>query len=316
MPSRDSRTHGPEDLLTKVLIVLGALVTLVPGCPPAAALVAGVAIGLFLGNPWPGITPRLVKNGLALCVVGLGFGVDLGVVARVGVEGIAVTALGILVTLALGIGLGSLLGVDRVLTLLIAVGTAICGGSAIAAAAPALGAKDEQIGIAIGTVFLLNAVALVLFPPLGHALAMEPAMFGRWAALAIHDTSSVVGAASAYGGDALDIATTTKLARALWIAPLTLALSWREGRGGRASIPWFIPAFLGAAALVSLVPALAAPGHVASAVAKQALGAVLFLTGLGLSRRALAAVGPRPLVLGVALWAFVSVMGLLVVRAG
>ncbi|MES2642933.1 MAG: putative sulfate exporter family transporter [Myxococcota bacterium] len=302
--------------MAKVLVVLGVLAALVPGCPPAAALVAGVAIGLLLGNPWPAVTPRLVKNGLALCVVGLGFGVDLGVVARVGAEGIVVTAMGIVVTLAVGIGLGKLLGVDRVLTLLIAVGTAICGGSAIAAAAPALDAKDEHVGVAIGTVFLLNAAALVLFPFVGHALGMEPEMFGRWAALAIHDTSSVVGAASAYGGGALGIATTTKLARALWIAPLTLALSWREGRGGKAAIPWFIPAFLAAAALVTLIPALVEPGHVLSAVAKQALGAVLFLTGLGVSRKALATVGPRPLVLGVVLWAFVSVMGLLVVRAG
>jgi len=302
-------------MLSPVLVVVGALAALIPGVPPAAALVAGVAIGLVLGNPWPKHTPKLVKNGLALCVVGLGFGVDLGVVARVGSQGVVVTALGILVTLTLGVTLGRLLGVDRVLTLLISVGTAICGGSAIAAAAPALGAKDEHVGIAVGTVFLLNALALVVFPPLGHLLQLEPETFGRWAALAIHDTSSVVGAASAYGGGALAIATTTKLARALWIVPVTFVLSWREGKGGRPTVPWFIPAFLAAAALVTLAPALAAPGHSISAAAKQALGSVLFLTGLGVSRKALGAVGPRPLVLAVALWAFVSVLGLVVVRA-
>ncbi len=302
--------------MSKVLVVLGALVALVPGVSPAAALVVGVAIGLGLGNPWPKTTPGLVKQGLALCVVGLGFGVDLGVVARVGAEGIVVTAMGILVTLVVGTLLGRLLGVDRVLALLITVGTAICGGSAIAAAAPVVAAKDEQVGVAIGTVFLLNAAALVLFPPLGHALGMAPETFGRWAALAIHDTSSVVGAASAYGGGALAIATTTKLARALWIAPLTLALSWHEGRGGRASVPWFIPAFLAAAALVTVFPSLVGAGHVVSAVAKQALGAVLFLTGLGMSRTGLAAVGARPLVLGVVLWAFVSVLGWMVVGTG
>ncbi|MDP2315797.1 MAG: putative sulfate exporter family transporter [Pseudomonadota bacterium] len=302
--------------MSRVLVVLGVLVALVPGVPPAAALVAGIAIGLGPGNPWPKHTPKLVKQGLALCVVGLGFGVDLGVVARVGAEGIVVTALAIVLTLGVGIGLGRLLGVDRVLTVLIAVGTAICGGSAIAAAAPALDAKDEQVGVAIGTVFLLNAAALLVFPPVGHALGMDGPTFGRWAALAIHDTSSVVGAASAYGGGALAIATTTKLARALWIAPLTLALSWREGRGRKFVLPWFIPAFLAAAALVSLVPALIGPGHQVSTVAKQALGAVLFLTGLGVSRQGLATVGPRPLVLGVALWAFASAVGLLVIRAG
>jgi uncharacterized integral membrane protein (TIGR00698 family) len=302
-------------MLSQVLVVVGALAALIPGFPPAAALVAGVVIGLVLGNPWPKHTPKLVKTGLALCVVGLGFGVDLGVVARVGSQGVVVTALGILVTLTLGVTLGRLLGVDRVLTLLISVGTAICGGSAIAAAAPALGAKDEHVGIAVGTVFLLNALALVIFPPLGHALQLEPETFGRWAALAIHDTSSVVGAASAYGGDALAIATTTKLARALWIVPVTFVLSWREGKGGRPTVPWFIPAFLAAAALVTFVPALVGPGHAVSAGAKQALGSVLFLTGLGVSRTALAAVGPRPLVLAVALWAFVSVLGLVVVRS-
>lgn len=300
--------------MSRVLVVVGVLAALLPGFPPALALVAGVALGLTLGNPWPKTTPRLVKQGLAVCVVGLGFGVDLGVVARVGAEGVAVTLAGITLTLVAGSLLARALGVDRVLALLVSVGTAICGGSAIAAAAPVVNARDEDVGVAIGTVFLLNAVALVIFPPIGHFLGLEPATFGRWAALAIHDTSSVVGAASAYGGDALDIATTTKLARALWIAPLTLFLAWREGSGGKATLPWFIPGFLGAAALVWAVPALGDTGHLLAKAAKQALGAVLFLTGLGVSKAALARVGVRPLALGVILWALVSVVGLLVVR--
>ena len=300
--------------MNKVLVVLGVVAALVPGWPPALSLVLGVALGLTLGNPWPKHTPRWVKQGLGACVVGLGFGVDLGVVARVGLEGVGITLAGIAITLAVGSVLGRMLGVDRVLVLLVSVGTAICGGSAIAAAAPVLKAKDEDVGVAIGTVFLLNGAALVIFPPIGHALGLDAATFGRWAALAIHDTSSVVGAASAYGGDALAIATTTKLARALWIAPLTLFLAWREGGGGKATLPWFIPGFLAAAALMWAVPALVGPGHIVASVAKQALGGILFLTGLGVSRAALARVGVRPLALGVLLWAFVSVVGLLVVR--
>ncbi|MFN7147600.1 MAG: YeiH family protein [Myxococcota bacterium] len=300
--------------MSKVLVLLGVVAALLPGFPPALALVAGVALGLTLGNPWAKTTPRLVKQGLAVCVVGLGFGVDLGVVARVGAEGVAVTLAGITLTLAAGSVLARMLGVDRVLALLVSVGTAICGGSAIAAAAPVVNARDEDVGVAIGTVFLLNAAGLVLFPPIGQHLGLDPATFGRWAALAIHDTSSVVGAASAYGGDALAVATTTKLARALWIAPLTLFLAWREGGGGKATLPWFIPGFLAAAALVWLVPALGDAGDLVAKGAKQALGAVLFLTGLGVSKAALARVGVRPLALGVLLWAPVSVVGLLVVR--
>jgi len=293
----------------RALAAAGALLPLVPGYPPALALTSGVAVGLAWGNPWPAHTPRLVKQGLAVCVVGLGFGVDLGVVARVGVQGLGATAIGIVASLGVGVLLARVLRVERVLALLIASGTAICGGSAIAAVAPVLGARDEDIGVAVGVVFLLNAVALVVFPPLGHLLQMPPDEFGRWAALAIHDTSSVVGAAATYGGDALAVATPTKLARALWIVPLSAGLALVERRGRGAALPWFIPAFLLAAALAGFVPGAAAPGRLVAATARQVLGAVLFLTGLGITRATLRRVSLGPLGLAVLLWGFVAAVG-------
>jgi uncharacterized integral membrane protein (TIGR00698 family) len=213
--------------------------------------------------------------------------------------------------------------VERDAGLLISVGTAICGGSAIAAVAPVLHAKEHEISIALATVFLLNAVALVIFPPIGHAAGLGQEAFGLWSALAIHDTSSVVGAGLAYGPRALEVATTVKLARALWIVPLTLGIGWLVARRGKTSSnappvkkPWFIAGFLVMAALATFAPALQAPGHLVATIARRMLVLTLFLIGAGLSREALRSVGLRPFMQGLVLWLLVGSMGLAAVKLG
>jgi uncharacterized integral membrane protein (TIGR00698 family) len=230
---------------------------------------------------------------------------------------------GIVGTRAIGARLGRALGVRRNAAILVSVGTAICGGSAIAAAAPAIGADDDDTSVSLAIVFLLNAAALLVFPPVGRALGLSERSFGLWAALAIHDTSSVVGAAATYGREALVVATTTKLARALWIVPLTLAVGFlaaRDGgdgsRKGRARRPWFILGFLAAAAIATWVPVLAPAGRFVAEAARRSLVLTLFLLGLGLSRDAVARMGARPFAMGLALWVTVGTATLASIRSG
>ena len=303
--------------MTGLVIVLLGAATLLPFVPAAAALVAGVCLALTIGNPFPARTRLIVRELLPLAVVGLGGAMDLGAVLRVGARGIGYTIVSIVLTFAVGILLARLFAVARRTSLLITVGTAICGGSAIAAAAPVLGADDEEISVSLGTVFLLNSAALLIFPWIGHRLGLGESAFGLWAALAIHDTSSVVGAALQYGPAALAIATTVKLARALWIVPVTLGMGAASGhRAGGAKKPWFILGFLALAAATTFFPQLRAPGLWAAAVARRLLVLTLFLIGLGLSRRTLHAVGVRPLALGLALWAAAAVGVLAAIEAG
>lgn len=295
-----------------LLLPAAALLCCFPFMSTGLGLLLGLTLALTVGNPYLEKTRKLTPKLLALSVVGLGAGMDLRVVARVGAHGVLYTVAGISLALALGALLTRLLGVGLVVGTLISVGTAICGGSAIAAVVPVLRAKDHEASVALATVFLLNAVALFIFPPIGHALSLSDSQFGLWAALAIHDTSSVVGAAVAWGGQAVQIATTVKLARALWIVPLTLGIAWWHARRsgdvaqGKAKRPWFIAGFLLAAALVTYVPGLQHAGHAVAAVAKQALVVTLFLIGANLTRAALAAVGVRPLLLGVLLWVLMA----------
>lgn len=273
------------------------------------ALILGIVLALTVKNPWPAQTKKLQTWLLQGSVVALGAGMNLEVLLRVGASGIGYTVLGISVTFALTWVLMRVLGTERVTSLLIGTGTAICGGSAIAAAGPAIGAKNHEMSVSLGVVFLLNGLALVIFPPIGHAVGMTQAQFGLWSALAIHDTSSVVGASMQYGAEALALATTVKLARALWILPVTAVLARvvpHEGEGGKRSYPWFIVAFVAMAALVTFVPSLTEPGKQLAAFAKWTLVASLFFVGLGVSKEALRQVGARPLVLGVTLWVLVS----------
>jgi uncharacterized integral membrane protein (TIGR00698 family) len=291
---------------------------------PAVALALGAALALTVGNPHPGPTARAASLLLKTSVVGLGFGMSLDVMLRAGGLGILYTIVAVLGTLAAGLGLGRLLRVSGETSLLIASGTSICGGSAIAAVGSAIGARAESMSVALATVFVLNAVALYVFPAVGVLAGLSEAQFGVWAAVAIHDTSSVVGAAAIYGAAALAVATVLKLARALWILPLTLASAYvrRRGSGGRSgdgglrgSVPWFIVLFVLAVVARTLAPAHAIPAMTGLAMAAR-LGLVvtLFLIGAGLSRATLRRAGGRPLAQGVVLWVLVASVSLLAVR--
>ncbi len=305
------------------LLAVGGMLALAPFTPAAAALLGGAVLALTVGNPLQARTRAWTHRLLPLAVVGLGADMNLRAVAKAGLHGLGYTALSLAIVLALGWGLARWLKVERDAGLLISVGTAICGGSAIAAVAPVLRAKEHEISVALATVFLLNAAALVLFPPIGHAAGLSQDGFGLWAALAIHDTSSVVGAGLAYGPRALEVATTVKLARALWIVPLTLVIGWVVARRQPSAPdappvkkPWFIAGFLAMAALVTFVPGLHAPGHLVALAARRALVLTLFLIGAGLSREALRSVGARPFLQGLLLWVLVGSLGLGAVKLG
>ena len=287
------------------------------------ALIGGALLALTLGNPFPAQTKRASRPLLQASVILLGFSVDLGTVARAGLDGLVFSLVSILAVFALGAGLRRLLGVRPVTALLVSAGTAICGGSAIAAVATVLDAPDEDVSVAAGTVFLLNAVALLLFPPLGHLLGLSQTQFGMWAGIAVHDIASVVGAGTAYGPRALDVATAVKLARVLYLVPIVLLLAFLGRRGSRETggesrarppLPWFVAGFLAASAARSLSPFVAAQAPLVKSVAGAGFALSLALIGLGLSRTALRAVGPRPLILGVALWLFISLAALAAVR--
>jgi uncharacterized integral membrane protein (TIGR00698 family) len=308
---------------TATLLILGALLALAPFTPAAAALLGGAFLALTVGNPWLARTRAWTHRLLPLAVVGLGADMNLRAVAQAGLHGLGYTALSLALVLLLGWALARFLRVEGNSGLLISVGTAICGGSAIAAVAPVLRAKEHEISVALATVFLLNAAALLIFPPLGHAVGLGQEAFGLWSALAIHDTSSVVGAGLAFGPRALEVATTVKLARALWIVPLTLGIGWLVARRGEASPdappvkkPWFIGGFLLVAAVVTFVPALGAPGHLVGLAARRVLVLTLFLIGAGLSREALRSLGLRPFLLGLLLWLIVGALGLGAVKLG
>jgi uncharacterized integral membrane protein (TIGR00698 family) len=292
----------------RIAFPLIALATLWPFFSPGIALMIGIVLALSIGNPYPLTTARVITPLLQISVVGLGAGMNLIEVGHAGVHGFFYTVIGISLTLTVGLMLGRLLGTQRDTSLLVTVGTAICGGSAIAAVAPVIRAKSQDVSVALATVFFLNAVALIIFPPIGHHLGLGQMQFGIWSALAIHDTSSVVGAAMQYGARALEIATTIKLTRALWIVPVTLVIGsfWNRGGeevgAGKAKRPWFILGFVVAAALVTWMPSLKPAGHLVFVGAQRSLVVTLFLIGSGLSRSALMMVGKRPLIQGFILW--------------
>ncbi len=286
-----------------------------PLASPAVALLCGLAFGLRLPHPFPSAAGRWTTRLLQASVVGLGFGMNLGEVARAGRAGFLYTAIGIVLVISAGIALGRALSVGRTERFLIAIGTAICGGSAIAAVGPLVEAAPEQMAISLGTVFLLNAAALVLFPLLGAAAGLTQTQFGLWSALAIHDTSSVVGATLKYGPVALAVGTTVKLARALWIVPLSLAAAARRPAGARLRLPWFIPLFCGAAALNTLLPAGAPVYGLLKRLSIAGLSATLFLIGSAISRSSLRRVGLRPLLQGLLLWILVAATSFALIRA-
>jgi len=284
---------------------------LTPWASPPMALALGLALAQTVGNPFAIRTKALTSRLLQFSVVGLGFGMNAHAAVRAGREGLLFTVVSIFGTLLMGYLVGRGLGLGRRVTHLISCGTAICGGSAIAAIGPVLGADDEEVSVALGTVFVLNALALFAFPPIGHALHLSQHQFGLWCAIAIHDTSSVVGAAAAYGSQALEVATTVKLARALWIIPVAVgtALLFRR-RGVKVKPPYFILGFVGAMLVNTFVPAARPLGPPLVSLAKIGLTVTLFLIGAGLSARVVKAVGLRPYVLGLLLWTVISISSL------
>jgi len=287
---------------------------LTPWASPPIALALGLALALTLGHPFASRNSKATKLLLQASVVLLGFGMNLQKVVEAGRTGVVFTIVTIVGTLLLGFLLGRAMKISRTTSHLISSGTAICGGSAIAAVGPVVEASDEEMSVALGTVFILNSIALFVFPMIGHRLGLTQPQFGVWAAIAIHDTSSVVGAAAKYGAEALQIATTVKLTRALWIVPLTLATAFFfKRKSAKVTVPWFILWFVVASVIRTYVAAPAEVWSTLTMIARTGLTITLFLIGAGLSRKSIAAVGARPLLLGILLWIVISSVSLFAV---
>ncbi|MBE7219287.1 MAG: putative sulfate exporter family transporter [Caulobacteraceae bacterium] len=312
-PPHIAHQHKGRLLHPTSLFLLGLLLAGSGLVSPPVALLGGIGFGCTVEHPLRQEASSLSSLLLQLSVILLGFGIDLHQIIRVGRSGFLYTAISIATATLLGLLLGRLLRINGTASFLITMGTAICGGSAIAALAPVTQANEEEISVSMGTVFLLNSLALLLFPPIGWALHLSQSQFGLWAALAIHDTSSVVGAAARYGPSALSIGTTVKLARALWIIPVSLltalvvsrrrsASSTHSSQRAKVRVPWFILLFLLASVVSTSVPRLGAGYARLTHLGHLGLTATLFLIGTSLSRKTLRAVGVRPLVQGVALW--------------
>jgi uncharacterized integral membrane protein (TIGR00698 family) len=281
---------------------------------PPVALALGVAMALTVGQPFPDLTHRATKVLLQASIVGLGFGMNLGQVWKAGRTGFGFTVATIAGTLLLGWLLGKALRVDPQTSLLVSSGTAICGGSAIAAVGAVLDADRKAMSVSLGTVFILNACALFIFPGVGKHMGMTQQQFGMWSAIAIHDTSSVVGAASKYGDEALRVATTVKLTRALWIIPLSLGIAvLTRKKNAKVTLPWFVLFFLLAAGVNTVFPQGEVLYGFVQQAAKIGLTLTLFLIGTGLSREAIRTVGARAMIQGVLLWIVISLAGLFAV---
>ncbi|MDD6766404.1 MAG: putative sulfate exporter family transporter [bacterium] len=295
----------------KPIFIVLFVCCLLPFVTPAIALFAGLAFALTAGQPYPKFSKKTSKYLLQFSVVGLGFGMNLYASLQSGKEGMLFTIVSVFAVLALGIWLGKRLLIDRKTSYLIAAGTAICGGSAIAAVGPVVKADDNQMSMSLGTIFILNAIALFIFPPIGHLLGLTQEQFGLWAAIAIHDTSSVVGAGAAYGEIALEIATMVKLTRALWIIPITiLTMFLFKQKGAKITIPWFILFFILAMVANTFLSLPEALTRSVVWAAKQGLTLTLFLIGAGLSRQVIRQVGIRPMVQGILLWIFIGAISL------
>ena len=277
---------------------------------PPVALFLGLAFALLCGQAYPKFNKKVSKKLLQYSVVGLGFGMNLHASLASGKEGMMFTIVSVVGTMFVGMFIGrKLLKVNRDTSYLISSGTAICGGSAIAAVGPVIKAKDSDMSVALATIFVLNAIALFIFPVLGEWLGLTQQEFGTWAAIAIHDTSSVVGAGAAYGEEALQVATTIKLTRALWIIPLALVTSIIfKSEGKKVSIPWFILWFIVAILINTYaLDELPEVGKAISGLARKGLIVTMFFIGASLSTDVLKAVGVKPLVQGILLWLVISI---------
>jgi uncharacterized integral membrane protein (TIGR00698 family) len=302
--------------MSENLFFLGIILAAAGVLSPPLALGAGIVFAMFLAQPAGFDAGRLSRTLLQASVVCLGFGMNLKEVIQVGTSGFLYTAIGIVFAMLLGWLLARLLNVGKPQGFLISAGTAICGGSAIAALSPVTNATDEEVAVSMGTVFLLNSIALFLFPFMGRMLGMTQPQFGLWAALAIHDTSSVVGAAERFGPAALAIGTTVKLARALWIVPMAVGTAVVKQSNARLQLPWFILFFCMAAALATYAPALHMGYKELATLGRLGLAVTLFLIGTGFSPQAMKKTGVRPLILGVLLWIAVGTISLLAIMKG
>lgn len=302
--------------MAKNIFFIGLIVAASGLVSPPTALAFGLLYGFSFAHPFHLEAKQLSRLLLQASVVGLGFGMDLQQVLRAGRSGFLYTAVGICFALLLGWGLGRLLRVERRISFLISAGTAICGGSAIAAVAPITNASPEEIAVSLGTVFVLNSVALLTFPAIGLALHLTQTQFGLWSALAIHDISSVVGATAKYGAVALAVGTTVKLARALWIVPVSLLTAMANKSKARIHLPWFILFFCLAAVANSYVHVFQAAYPALRHLGVIGLTVTLYLIGTGLSMRTLREVGVRPLLQGVVLWLSVALGSLALIRGG
>lgn len=317
MESRLSLRKRAEKILDRgitvreLIFIVLLLFCLTPFVAPPLALLLGILTAQWIGHPYRQLNHKLTHILLQCSVVGLGFGMNVHTALKAGKEGLAFAVLSITGTLILGYILGRVLKIDRKTSHLISAGTAICGGSAIAAISPVIKAEEKQVSIALGTIFILNSLALFIFPVVGQLLNLTQSQFGIWSAIAIQDTSSVVGAASRYGTEALQIATTVKLTRALWIIPVALLSSWLfRSRGTKIKIPYFIGLFILAILLSTYIPFIGRMGSHIVAISKAGLTVTLFLIGAGLSGQVLRSVGFRPILQGVILWISISLGGL------
>lgn len=303
-----------ETLRVNKIIFFGGVILAASGLvSPAIALLGGLLYGLTLAHPFHARSKDITKFLLQGSVVALGFGMNLHEILHAGRSGFVYTAVSITAALLLGLGLGSLIQVAARPSFLISAGTAICGGSAIAAVGPIAGASEEEMAVSLGAVFILNSVALFLFPPIGFALHMSESQFGLWSALAIHDTSSVVGATAKYGPMALAVGTTIKLARALWIVPLSVATAMVFKSKARIQWPWFILFFCIAALLNTLLPGFQPVSGALNHLGKLGLTVTLFLIGASLNQETLRKVGIRPLLQGLTLWVIVGASTLAII---
>ena len=282
-----------------------------PVVSPPIALFLGIIFVNIFGQVFN--ADKIIKIVLQVSIVGLGFGINLKQALQAGSEGFLFTVFSITLIVVLGIVLGYIFRIDKIITQLISFGTAICGGSAIAAIAPILKADGKQTSVSLGIIFLLNALALFIFPEIGQYFHLSQNQFGIWSAIAIHDTSSVVGAASKYGHEALQTATTVKLARALWIIPISFVLSFLNKSGGKIKIPYFIGFFVLAILVNSYFPAIKEVTNYVVDFSKSSLKVALFLIGTGLSFQNLKNIGIKPLLLGIILWVVISVISLFAV---
>ena len=291
---------------------------------PPVALFTGLVFAFIFGIPYPKFNKKLSKYLLQASVVGLGFGMNLQESLQSGADGMLFTIISVIGVMIIGVILGRYMDIDRKTSYLISSGTAICGGSAIAAVGGVLRANENEMAVSLGVIFILNAIALFIFPPMGHFFGLSQAQFGTWAAIAIHDTSSVVGAGAEYGAEACDIATLIKCTRALWIIPLAFFTMWyfrndKSGEGkAKVSIPWFILLFVVAMVIFTYTPesAMTVMGPVYNAIvviAKKALVVVLFAIGASLSLKVVKQVGVKPLIQAITLWVAIGASSLFVV---